>query len=170
MVSLDAERGTFAAIVRANQAMVFSIAYHFLHDRPAAEEIAQEAFLQLYRRLGELEDETHARFWLRKVTGNLCIDFARKRRRRTLVALDDVPELAAACEGGDPLLERQLRLLIASLPEKPRMVMVLRYQEDLMPEEIAGILGMPVRTVKSHLQRSLALLREKIGRSWGEIR
>lgn len=170
MVSLDAERGSFAAIVRANQAMVFSIAYHFLHDRAAAEEIAQEAFLKLYRRLGEMEDETHARFWLRRVTGNLCVDFARKRRHRALVALEDAPEPEAACAGGDPLLERQLRRLIASLPEKPRMVMVLRYQEDLMPEEIAGVLGMPVRTVKSHLQRSLALLRAKVGRSLGDIR
>jgi RNA polymerase sigma-70 factor (ECF subfamily) len=57
--------------------------------------------------------------------------------------------------------------LVASLPEKPRMVMVLRYQEDLMPEEIAGVLDMPVRTVKSHLQRSLAMLREKFDRSVG---
>ena len=48
--------------------------------------------------------------------------------------------------------------------------MVLRYQEELMPEEIAKVLEMPVRTVKSHLQRSLAMLREKIGRSMGDVR
>jgi RNA polymerase sigma-70 factor (ECF subfamily) len=67
-------------------------------------------------------------------------------------------------------LSRRLRQLIATLPENPRMVMVLRYQEDLMPEEIAALLEMPVRTVKSHLQRSLAILREKIERSMGDIR
>jgi RNA polymerase sigma-70 factor (ECF subfamily) len=48
--------------------------------------------------------------------------------------------------------------------------MVLRYQEDLTPDEIAALLEMPVRTVKSHLQRSLAMLREKIERSMGDIR
>jgi RNA polymerase sigma-70 factor (ECF subfamily) len=48
--------------------------------------------------------------------------------------------------------------------------MVLRYQEDLMPDEIGKVLDMPVRTVKSHLQRSLAMLREKIGRSLGDVR
>jgi len=63
-----------------------------------------------------------------------------------------------------------LQSLIGSLPEKPRMVMILRYQEDLMPEEIARVMEMPVRTVKSHLQRSLAMLREKIDRSLGDIR
>ena len=57
---------------------------------------------------------------------------------------------------------RRLRALIASLPEKQRIAMILRFQEDLMPEEIAKILDVPVRTVKSNLQRaSLAMLREE---------
>jgi RNA polymerase sigma-70 factor, ECF subfamily len=61
-------------------------------------------------------------------------------------------------------LSEGLRRLIATLAEAPRMVMILRYQEDLDPTEIAEILEMPIGTVKSHLQRSLALLREKLER------
>jgi RNA polymerase sigma-70 factor (ECF subfamily) len=61
-------------------------------------------------------------------------------------------------------LNEALRRLVASLPETPRMVMILRYQEDLDPMEIAEVLEMPVATVKSHLQRSLSLLREKLAR------
>ena len=49
-------------------------------------------------------------------------------------------------------------------PESPRMAMVLRYQEDLDPTEIAEVMGIPVGTVKSHIQRSLGLLREKLAR------
>jgi RNA polymerase sigma-70 factor (ECF subfamily) len=49
------------------------------------------------------------------------------------------------------------------------MAMILRYQEELMPEEIARVMDMPVSTVKSHLQRSLAMLREKIERSMGGV-
>ena len=64
---------------------------------------------------------------------------------------------------------RRLRQLIASLPEKQRMVVVLRYQEDLEPEEIARVLHMPVGTVKSQLQRSLAVLREKVTRTMGMV-
>jgi RNA polymerase sigma-70 factor, ECF subfamily len=161
---------TFADVLRANQSMVFSLAYHFLRDRGAAEEVAQDVFLRLYRKMGDLENSKHVTFWLRKVTSHRCIDYVRKRRPRSTVALEDAAEPSIAEEQGDPLLNRRLRQLIATLPEKPRMVMVLRYQEDLTPEEIAGVLEMPVRTVKSHLHRSLATLREKIERSMGDVR
>ena len=160
----------FAEILRANQSMVFSIAYHFLRDRTAAEEVAQDVFLQLYRSMDDLRSEAHVTFWLRKVASNRCIDFVRKRKRQATVALEDAPEPSVTSEPGDLMMNRRLRTLLGSLPETPRMVMVLRYQEELMPEEIARMLDMPVRTVKSHLQRSLAMLREKIGRSMGEIR
>jgi RNA polymerase sigma-70 factor (ECF subfamily) len=92
------------------------------------------------------------------------IDEGRRRSRRPQVALADAPEPAASIRPGDPLLSELLRKLVATLPEAPRMVMVLRYQEDLEPAEIAAALEMPVATVKSHLQRSLALLREKLAR------
>ena len=160
----------FNDVLSANQGMVFSIAYHFLRDRAAAEEVAQDVFLQLYRSMDDLRTVAHATFWLRRVTSNRCIDYVRKRKLQAAVALEDAPEPSVREEPGDPMLNRRLRALIGSLPETPRMVMVLRYQEDLMPEEIARTLEMPVRTVKSHLQRSLAMLREKIGRSMGDIR
>ncbi len=161
---------TFAELLRANQSMVFSLAYHFLRDRGAAEEIAQDVFLRLYRKLDELESEKHVTFWLRKVTSHRCIDYLRKRGSHFTIALEETVEPPAVEQRGDPLLNRRLRQLIATLPQKPRMVMVLRYQEDLMPEEISEVLDMPVRTVKSHLHRSLATLREKIERSLGDIR
>jgi RNA polymerase sigma-70 factor (ECF subfamily) len=62
------------------------------------------------------------------------------------------------------MLSETLRKLIATLPETPRMIVVLRYQEDMDPAEIAETVGMPVATVKSHLHRSLATLREKMQR------
>jgi len=150
--------------VQANQSMVFSLAYHLLHDRAAAEEVAQEAFLALHRNLPRIASQQHAVFWLRKVTVQRAIDEGRRRARRPQVALEDQPPLASVDSRGDPLLSGVLRRLVASLPEAPRSVMVLRYQEDLDPSEIAEVLDMPVSTVKSHLQRSLALLREKLER------
>ena len=79
----------------------------------------------------------------------------------------DLPELSGPpgeTADTDPLLSRRLQQLVASLPEVPRTVLTLRYQEDMSPEEIGGVLDMPVATVKSHLQRTLRLLREKAAR------
>ena len=101
------------------------------------------------------------------MTGHRCIDY--KRRRELPQALDDAPECAAPTVADDPFLFRRLRQLVASLPEKPRLILILRYQEDMAAEEIANILAMPVATVKSNLQRSLARVREKVTRTLGEV-
>lgn len=150
--------------------MVFSIAYHFLRNRDAAEEVAQDVFMQLHQHLDQLKSDAHISFWLRRVASHRSIDYARKRKFEASIGLEDVPVPSVEANEKDHFLNRRLESLIGSLPEKPRMVMVLRYQEDMMPEEIASVLNMPVRTVKSHLQRSLAMLREKIDRSMGDIR
>ena len=159
----------FANLVRRHQAMVFSIALHFLGDYGGAEELAQDVFVQLHKNLAGLESEAHITFWLRKVTAHRCID--RKRCKRPFhVSLEDVPEPSASARSSDPLLERRLRKFVASLPERPRLVMILRYEEDMRLEDIAEVLSMPVATVKSHLQRSLAMLREKVARTIGEVK
>jgi RNA polymerase sigma-70 factor (ECF subfamily) len=168
-VAMPVSSSDFAGIVRQQQGMVFSIALHFLRDRQAAEEIAQDVFLHLHQHLDSLKSPEHITFWLRKVTSHRCIDFTR-RRKWSQVSLDDVPELAATSTARDPLLQRKLRQLVASLPEMARAVVILRYQEDLTPTEIAEVLTMPVATVKSHLQRSLAMLREKVVRVIGDAR
>ena len=152
----------FAELVNEHEGMVFGLAYHFFHDRDRAEEIAQDAFLQLYRNLGTIESEAHLVFWLRQVTTRRCIDQMRKTRLRA-VSLDDAIELQSPVKIADPLLDRKLRELVAGLPEMQRLVVTLRYQEDLDPSEICRIVQIPVNTVKSHLHRALAALRRKLG-------
>jgi len=142
--------------------MVFSLALRFLRNREVAEEVSQDVFLQCYRQLGRIETAAHATSWLRRAICHRSIDELRKRRFRPAVGLDDIPEPAAAGATPDLLLRDRLRGMVESLPEKARMVVVLRYQEDLDPTEIAALLDMPVSTVKSHLHRSLAAMRGRL--------
>jgi RNA polymerase sigma-70 factor (ECF subfamily) len=158
----EGDHDAFAEIVGAHEAMVYSLAYHFFQDRSRGEEIAQDVFLQLFRNLGNIESPAHLLFWLRQVTARRCIDVMRRGKMLRPVPLEAV-ELRSVTRDADPLLERRLRQLVADLPEAQRLVLTLRYQEDLDPSEICRIVDMPVNTVKSHLHRALSALRKKLG-------
>ena len=158
------DHAAFGELVREHQSMVFGLACHFLRDTAVAEELAQDVFLELFQRLDGIQSAEHLRFWLRRVASNRCIDAARRRKIRPFFGLDDVPEPAVTPETGDPLLADRLQRYVGALPEAQRMIVILRFQEDLSPAEISDLLEMPLNTVKSHLQRSLALLREKLSR------
>jgi RNA polymerase sigma-70 factor (ECF subfamily) len=166
--SKSGDQAAFADLVRGHQAMVFSLGHHFFRDRSLAEDMAQEVFLHLYQNLGSIESPAHLKYWLRKVTGHRCIDYSRKHKVQT-VSVDDAPEPVSIFDWPDAMMRSTLRRIVATLPEKPRLVVTLRYQEDLDPTEIAEILEMPLNTVKSHLRRSLVILREKVTRSLGEV-
>ncbi len=154
----------FGDLVREHQSMVYSVAWHCLHDRPVAEEVAQDVFLELHRRLGSMESPAHARNWLRRMAVHRSIDEIRRRRRRPWVALDQAPEPSVPSGEGDLLLAGRLRKLVAALPEKSRMLVVLRFQEEMEWEEICEILSLPLGTAKSRLHRALQMLREKLAR------
>ncbi len=164
------DAAAFREIVREHQSMVFSLAYHFFRDRGLAEDLAQEVFLQLHQNLASIRSPAHLTYWLRRVTYHRCIDMARRERGQAALSLEEVPEPFSAPSEADPLLAGKLRQLVAALPEKRRMVVVLRYQEDLELHEIAEIMEMPINSVKSTLQRSVAVLRAKLARVTGDVR
>jgi RNA polymerase sigma-70 factor (ECF subfamily) len=146
--------------------MVYGLALRFLGDRGLAEDVAQEAFVRLSENLGRVESEAHLAAWLRRAAARLCIDEYR-RRRRGPVPLESIPEPASDADSNagrpDFLEMERLRALVAGLPAKARMALILRYQEDMQPAEIARALGAPLYTVKSRLKRALAALREQLG-------
>lgn len=157
-------KADFESVVRENQGMVYSIAYNFFHNVSLAEETAQDVFLQLYENLKAVNSPSHAASWLRRAVAHRCIDGLRHRSMRNELHLEELPDIADDCAETDPFLQEKLRRLVTSLPERLRIVVVLRYGEDMGVEDIARTLEMPVRTVWSNLQRATALMREKASR------
>ncbi|HEY3705206.1 MAG TPA: sigma-70 family RNA polymerase sigma factor [Terracidiphilus sp.] len=156
----------FERLVDEHQSMIYSLALRMTGDRGLAEEIAQDVFLELDKNLGKIESAEHACWWLRRVTMSRATDALRRRRVRGMdlwVALED--EHGAPAEentaGVSAALGARLEYLMTTLPEAQRSALILRYQEDMMPEEIAAMLEAPLATVKSNLQRGLKLLRAK---------
>ena len=127
-----------------------------------AEEIAQDVFLELDRHLGKIESPLHALYWLRRVAMSRSADAlqAAQGARHGFVGGDGRQSRRVGRKKSSPLGSR-LEALLTTLPEPQRAALVLRYQEDLTPEEIAATLDAPLATVKSNLQRGLKLLRAK---------
>lgn len=165
---MQADDLQFRQWVEHHQSMVYSIALRLVGDTGLAEEVAQDCFVELYRSLAHIADTDHLRFWLRRVAVHRSTDCCRRRALRPearaeewmeehesfFIRVDDGNERSAG-------LGARVEALLASLPESMRVVIVLRYQEEMGPEEIATLLDQPLATVKSHLQRGLGLLRRK---------
>lgn len=159
-----AQRGELAALrelIRAHQDIVYSLALRMLKVPEDAEELAQDVFVAAHRHLGKITSNAHLLFWLRRAVCHRAIDRLRRRPPHPPVSLETAGEVPLPDAGRDPLLERSLRDLVLRLSPAARAVMLLRYQDDLDPPEIASILDMPLNTVKSHLKRSLASLRAR---------
>ena len=160
----------FGRLVTQHQARIFSLALRLTGRRDEAEELAQDAFLQLHANLARIDSPAHLRHWLCRTVTHRSIDRLRRRVRKPLyVAAESAGEYAGAAAGEgaietdayDPVLRRRLLQLLLQLPEMARAVIVLRFQEDLDPVDIAATLDMPINTVKSHLRRSLDWLRQQ---------
>lgn len=147
--------------------MVYSLAKRIVQDPSLAEEIAQDVFSELYGRLASFSSRVDVLHWLRRVTVHRSIEVARRGPQDDAAwsfAEPAVDEPAADAQESNPLLAESWRQMIASLPVVPRTIVVLRYQEGLRMEEIAAMLEMPERTVKSDLERSLKVLHAKAQR------
>jgi RNA polymerase sigma-70 factor (ECF subfamily) len=154
----------FRRLVETHQRMVFSLALRVAGDYGTAEEVAQDAFLELFKSGESLQGEDHVRFWLRRVTVHRATDALRRRSRQPEAGAEEWMETETAAENDEAVSAAVLALLeelLRGLPEAMRVAVVLRYQEEMLPDEIAVLLGQPVATVKSNLQRGLQLLRRK---------
>ena len=167
---LPARRASDAALVRSAQrgserAVEELFARHWpdayrtalliAHDRAAAEDIAQEAFVAALRALPRFDRSRPLRPWLHRIVVNRAIDWARARRLRREVDGEAVPE-AAAPEAVEGL--GSLGAALAQLSPEHRAVVVMRYLLELTPGEIAAALELPRGTVNSRLRRGLDAL------------
>lgn len=156
-------RQAFRQLVEQNQSRVFGVALRLMGRHADAEELAQDVFVLLHGSLAKIQSPAHLTHWLLRTVAHRSIDRLRQQSRQgaqlSLDALDESPLAHAPESGHDPLAAAELHRLLLQLQPDARAAMVLRYQEDLDPTDIAAVLNMPIATVKSHLRRSLDWLR-----------
>lgn len=131
-----------------------------------AEDLAQEALLQAYRRITTFSPGTDFRAWLLTIAYHTWVHAVRRKRRpvaRDHEELGRLPAPEAPAQDGD--LRENLRAALATLPDEQRMVVVLRFGEGLSHTEIARITGAEVATVRWRLFRARQVLRKTL-RAW----
>lgn len=167
------DQKAFAALVEANQAMVYSLAYRMTGNSEDAADLAQEAFLNAWRGLARFQGQASFSTWLYRLTSNACIDFLRREKRRATLSLTLEPEeeegreAEVADERWSPeaLLDRQesrqaVRRALTQLSDEHREVLLLRELEGLSYREIAQALDLEEGTVKSRIARARLALRD----------
>lgn len=161
--------GTFETLVESHADRLYSISLRLIGDPRDAEEVAQDTFVRAYRALAAYDAERTRALRLRPWLATIAVNLARNRRRRLAdrhpaQSLGDVPsERLATDRGHDPssaLADRdRWASLLAALPDRYRVPLVLRHVDDLTYEEMAEALGRPTGTLKAQVHRGLALLR-----------
>lgn len=164
----------FEKIVAAHAPKIIRLAYRLTGNRDEAEDLAQEAFLRLYRALPKFRGDSTLGTWLYRTVTRLAIDHLRREKLRRAVFFfsreneDDPVDYAAdpAASPRDQLLaaerRRRLRQALGQLSARQRAVFVLRHDEGLPLKEIAAMLGLSEGTVKIHLHRAVNLLRSQL--------
>jgi RNA polymerase sigma-70 factor, ECF subfamily len=162
----ERDTAAFAVLVRRHQGAATRTACRLLGgDLAAAEDVAQEAFLRLWRTADAYQARGQLRSYLLRIVCNLCGDA--RRQRREIIPLDSCAETADAGAAVPEAFDRRLlgeavRKAVSALPEPMRAVFVLSEYEGLSYREIAEILEIPVGTVGSRKHLATAALRERL--------
>ena len=170
--TLDGDQNAFTTLVNKYQKWVHTLVWWKTGDFHIAEEITQDVFLKVYKKLSTLKPSDHFTGWLYVIATRQCIAWFRKKRLPT-TSLDAMPvsELEEFCYtqyetklGEQTSLERQrniIKRLLQKLPESERTVVTLHYLAEMSCEKISEFLGVSPNTIKSRLHRARARLKKQ---------
>lgn len=163
------DRDAFRCLFERHKDRVYSIAlYFFGGDEATAADVTQQVFLKLFTRIRQFQGESEFTTWLYRLTINACVDEQRKRRRVQQFGADfELPEPREKRTQEDRVARAEVRhsveRAVAALKPKLRVVMLLKYFEEMSYEEIAVALGLSKGTVASRLNRGHKVLARKLG-------
>lgn len=152
-------------LVARHQSKVLALAIRMLGRQAAAEDVAQDVFVKVYRAARTYEPTARFTTWLYRITSNRCLDVIRRRRRRT-VSLEDVPPPAVESNVAGDLeaaeRAKRVRRAVEALPARQRIVVILHRFADLPHRQIAEATGWSASAVESLLARAYAALRHSL--------
>ncbi len=153
----------FRELVERHRARAYGLALRMLRSPADAEEVTQDAFVRAWLALPRFRGESRFSTWIHRIVARRALDRAEvlKRRRGREVGVEAMEHLAGESdETVGAAHAMRLERMVAGLNESQRAVVTLFYYEGRSVEQVAGILGTPTGTVKTHLSRARSALRE----------
>jgi RNA polymerase sigma-70 factor, ECF subfamily len=156
------EREAFDRLVERYQRDVYRLCYRYVNNHQDANDMAQEVFIKAYRAIGRFRGDSSFSTWLYRIAVNTCLNFRAARRIPQDELSDQIADRGASAAERLHDAERSARVrhAVARLPEKQRATLILKIYQDLTHDEVAGILGSTVGTVKANLFHALANLKK----------
>jgi RNA polymerase sigma-70 factor, ECF subfamily len=176
--TLDGSESAFATLVERYRDRVYRLLTRFCRDLMECEDLAQDVFLKVYRKLHTFQQDSAFFTWLYRIAVNTATDHVARKSRRRLQLVEDESRFD---EGGDrhagdassPLLEAELaavtRRVLDKLPEKYRTILILREYEDLSYTDMARVLACNLGTVESRLFRARQRFKEAMERLYPDL-
>lgn len=169
----------FDELVRRHQGRVYAVAYRMTSNREDARDVAQEALLRAYRKIGQWRPGAGFVPWLMRLTVNQAIDHLRRERRRPRSSWsandgNEAETLSAAALAGPGAQMRAREIgdrvqgALEVLSVSQRAVFVMRHYEGMQLNEIAAALGCTVGSVKVHLFRALRKMQAELSDFWND--
>ncbi|MCE5313971.1 MAG: RNA polymerase sigma factor [Armatimonadota bacterium] len=163
------ETEAFDRLMALHTDKVFALAWGVLMNREDAMDAVQEVFIKLHSSLAKFSPSDNLNAWLYRVCLNHCIDRKRRAKRPRVEMTDDDWDRLQSSERDEPEnvacrreVGRMIRAAVDNLPERQRMVFVLRHYKLLSLNEIAQAMGCTTGAVKAHLSRATAHLRDRL--------
>jgi RNA polymerase sigma-70 factor (ECF subfamily) len=166
--SLEGSGRAFMRLVDRYHALVYSVVRGIMGNSDEVEDVTQEVFIKVYRKLSTFRREARLSTWIYRIARNEAIN-AVKRVRPDTGTLEEADNLASGAPGPDRHLERRITAslvedLLSSLDEQYRVVLELRYMGDKSYTEISEIMEIPIGTVKTYIHRGKMLLKQRLAR------
>lgn len=159
--SKNGDKSAFAALVDIYQNKLYRTAFGILGNSQDSYDALQDCILKAYISIGTLRNDYYFKYWINRILINSCNDII--RRKKKVIYIDDT-ELMEAPDNYD-VSGLDVRIAMDKLEPKYRLILSLRYYQDLSYEDIAETLNCPVGTVKSRLNYALRKLREIMDRT-----
>jgi RNA polymerase sigma factor (sigma-70 family) len=163
---LDGNTEAFSELVTRYKKLIYGITYRLAEDPQEAGDLSQEAFLKIFKSLNQYKVEYKFSTWAVKITTNLCLDWKRRKKGRT-VPLEEVQGVISSFHTPESEylkkeLKQTVRDALDELPEKYRIPLILFHQAGLSYEELTEILKEPMSIIKNRLYRARLMLKDKL--------